>query len=274
MPRDVIERVRHDRNTALIDAMILAASADGTMGQSERSMLISRVIERPEFEDIDIKHIHELAESSARRLAHHHKLDDILLSLKERLPNHRSRLLAFGLATAMALADRRASRTELGLLKSLQETLEITEDEVTRIFESIEQGHSLAEALGEPLERLYAETMVLISAADGVVNDVEVRSILENMANDPAFRDVSLDAAENYLRDAAQALAQRGVVEQLSALAHGLTTRTHRSRAFRLALKIARGDGDPSAASLRTLELLQATFGLGDEEVARLAAES
>ena len=35
MPRDAIEQARRDRNAALIDAMILAASANGSIGALE-----------------------------------------------------------------------------------------------------------------------------------------------------------------------------------------------------------------------------------------------
>ena len=56
-------------------------------------------------------------------------------------------------------------------------------------------------------------------------------------------------------------------------LAHGLTTHPQRVNAFRLAMKIAHASGKPSAAEHRVLDLLQATFGLADDEVARLRAE-
>ena len=44
-------------------------------------------------------------------------------------------------------------------------------------------------------------------------------------------------------------------------------------KAYRLAVTIAQSSGKPSAAELRVLDMLQATFGLADDEVVRLRAE-
>lgn len=273
MPRDLIEQARRDRNAALIDVMILAASADGSMKDSEMQALIHRVIERPEFDGTNAKDLSGLVEASTKRLSHARGLEDILSSLRNRLPDHRNRLLAFGLAASVALADRKASRAELGLLKTVQSALGISEEEVSRVFVVVETGQSLAEALGEPLERLYAETMVLVSASDGVVDEKELRAILENMAGDPVFRDVSLEAARHYLADAVQTLAIEGLPSRLAGLAHGLSTRAQRLNAFRLAVHIAFAEGAPSPAERKVLDLLQITLSLPDEEVARITKE-
>jgi tellurite resistance protein len=274
MPRSALEQVRRDRNAALIDAMILAASADGSMGAVEMKTLIGRVIERPEFEGTDARELNSLVEASARRLSAARGLDDILSALRQRLPDRRNRLLAFGLAASVALADRRATRNELGLLKSVQGSLGITEAEVTRVFEAVEAGQSLSEALGEPLERVYAETMVVVSAADGVVDERELSAMLENMAGDPVFADVSLDAAQRHLAEAVYALASDGLPTRLAVLARTLSTRAQRLKAFRLGVRIAYADGNPSVEEQKILDLLQATFGLADDEVARITVES
>lgn len=273
MPRDLIEQARRDRNAALIDVMVLAASADGAVRETEMRALVTRVIERPEFDGTHAKDLGVLIEASAKRLSHARKLEDVLSSLRERLPDHRNRLLAFGLAASVVLADRKATKTELGLLTSVQTSLGISDEEVSRVFEVVETGESLAEALGEPLERMYVETMVLVSAADGVVDEKELRAMLENMAGDPVFRDVSLEAARHYLADAVQSLAVDGLPSRLAGLAHGLSTRAQRLNAFRLGVHIAFAAGEPSPAEQKVLDLLQFTLGLPDEDVARISSE-
>jgi len=274
MPRNAIEQARSDRNAALIDAMILLASADGSISAAEMQSLVRAVIERPEFEGTDARLLSELVEGSARRLSHARGLDDILSSLRARLPDHRNRLLAFGLATSVALANRRATRAELGLLKTVQADLGISEEEVSRVFEAVESKASLAEALGEPLEQLYAETMVLVCAADGVVRESELKAMLENMAGDPVFKEVSLENAERYLAEAVQQLAAEGLPTRLASLAQGLASHAKRVKAFRLAVRVAYADGNPSVPEQKMLELLQATFALPDDEVARITVES
>jgi uncharacterized tellurite resistance protein B-like protein len=254
--------------------MLLAAMADGEVTQLEIETMLRRVLERPEFEGTRPEALNALIEQSVARLAEAKDLNDILASMRERLPDHKNRMLAFGLAAAIAFADQRATRAELGLLKTFQAAFGISEDEVAQIIDVIEEGGSLAEALGDPLERLYAEVMVLVSAADGEVKEPESRALVESFASDPVFADVSPERAQSFVSDAVAALAVEGLGRRLQTLAHGLTTHRQRLRAFRLAMKIANASGRPSPGELRILDLLQATFGLADDEVERIRRET
>ena len=274
MPRNSLVATRHERNQALIDAMILAASADGSLAGIEMRTLVARVLERPEFEGTSAEELNTAIELSAKRLAGAAKLSDVLESLQKRLPDHHNRLLAFGLAKSMALADHKTTPDEIGLLKTLQKTLGVSEDEVSRIFETVERGASLSEALGEPAERLFAEVMVYVAAADGEVNQAELEQMLETMAGDAAFKNVSLRGAETHLKAAMQTLATEGIANRLTVLARGLATHAQRLKAFQLAFRVAWASKKPSKQALHVLELLQATFGLADDEVARLSLEN
>ena len=273
MPRDLVLKARHERNAALVEAMLLAAIADGKVSQGDMQTLLRRVIERPEFEGTSSDDLNALVEQSAARLAAASDLEEILTSLRERLPNHRNRMLAFGLAAAVAFADQRATRLELGLLKTFQAALGISETEVAQIIDVIENGGSLAEALGEPLERLYAEVMVLISAADGTLNDGETRALVETFAADPLFENVSPERAMAFVSDAVAALSTEGLSRRLAVLASGLSTHAQRLKAYGLATRIAAAAPDERPQQ-RILELLQATFGIADDEVARIRRET
>ena len=70
--------------------------------------------------------------------------------------------------------------------------------------------------------------------------------------------------------EAVSALATEGLPQRLQVLAHGLATHSQRVKAYRLATKIAHASGTASPAEQRLLDLLQATFGLADDEVSRL----
>lgn len=272
MPRDAAIAARKNRNAALVEAMVLAAIADGSIAQKEMETLIRRVIERPEFEGTRPEELNGLIEGSAKKLATAKNLEQVIASLRERLPDHRNRLLAFGLASAVALADRRATREELGLLKTFQMGLGISEAEVQEIFTAIESNQPLNEVLGEPVERLFAEVMVLVSVADGKVSAKEASAIVEALAGDPVFRDLSMDRAQLFVRDAMQALSQDGMAKRLVVMAHSLTTHPQRHKAYALAARVAKAGG-LKAAEVHVLDLLQATFGLADDEVARIKAE-
>ncbi len=256
MARDQSAVTRTERNAALVEVMLLASMADGPPSDAGMQALVERVLERPEFDGTKAEELTELVQRSAKTLAAAEDLETILGSLRMRLPTHQHRMLAFGLAAAVALADQRATRAELGLLKTFQAALGIAEDEVARIIDVLETGGSLAEAMGDPLERLYAEVMV------------------ESFASDPLFHDVSADRAQAFVSEAVQTLSVHGLSARLRTLAQGIATHAQRRRAFRLALKVAQSKGQPSAAERRVLNLLQATFGLADDEVETLRLES
>jgi tellurite resistance protein len=267
MPREQVVKARKDRNAALVEVMLLAAIADGKVTDHELQTLLRRVIERREFEGTRPEELNALVEGSAKKLSQAKNLDEILRSLRDRLPDHRNRMLAFGLAAAVAFADQRATRTELGLLKTFQAALGISEDEVAQIIDAVESGGSLNEALGEPQERLYAEVMVLVSAADGKLHEPESRSLVEHFAADPIFENVTAERAQSYVSEAVASLALQGLPQRLNILAHGLASHPQRVKAFRLAMEIANASGQPSPTELKVLDLLQATFGLADDEV-------
>lgn len=273
MSREQAVKARKDRNAALVEAMLLAAMADGSVSQKEMQTLMRRVIERPEFEGTRPDELNALVERSARVLSEARSLDEILKSLRHRLPDHSNRMLAFGLAAAVAFADQRATRAELGLLKTFQAALGISEQEVVQIVDVVESGGSLAEALGEPLERLYAEVMVLVSAADGKLAEAEARALVESFASDPVFHDIHADRAQVFVSESVAALAAEGLPNRLNVLAQGLSTHAQRLKAFRLAMRVAMASGKASRSEGKILDLLQATFGIADDEVERIRKE-
>lgn len=274
MATDQAVKARIERNQALVEAMLLAASADGTISERELETLLRRAIERPEFEGMKPSELNTLIENAAIKLAQSQNLDVVMRSLRERLPTHNLRLLAFGLAAAVALADRKPASLELSLLKSLQAALGISEEEVARVFELVERGASLAEALGEPIERLFAEVMVLVSAADGKLTDAEASAMVRSLVSDPVFRGVSSERAQTFVSEAVRALQAQGLPERLTALAQGLTTHKQRKDAYRLAARIASANGPAKRPESRILEMLQATFGLADDEAQRIRDEA
>ena len=59
-------------------------------------------------------------------------------TIAERLPEKASRELAFGLAASVAWADGRTPASELRFLKALQQTFELADEDVARLFELAE----------------------------------------------------------------------------------------------------------------------------------------
>jgi uncharacterized tellurite resistance protein B-like protein len=123
------------RQAALFETMILAAASDGNVSKVEVEEIYRRVFERPEFHGIHASDLRQAISHAAQQVANAGELSYILSSIAERLPDKPSRELAFGLAASVAWADRRTPPSELRFLKALQETFDLGDDDVARLFE-------------------------------------------------------------------------------------------------------------------------------------------
>jgi uncharacterized tellurite resistance protein B-like protein len=128
------------QQAALFETMILAAAADGRVDRVEVEEIYRRVFERPEFHGIHADDLKKAIEHAAKRVAEAHSLEHILPSIVDRLPDRASRELAFGLAASIALADGKTPPAELTILKALQDMLDLSEEDVARLFETA-QAH-------------------------------------------------------------------------------------------------------------------------------------
>jgi uncharacterized tellurite resistance protein B-like protein len=127
------------RQAALFETMILAAAADGSVDRVEVEEIYRQVFERPEFHGIHADDLKLAIEHAAKRVAEAHSLEHILPSIVDRLPDKASRELAFGLAVSVVVADGKAPREELSILKALQDMFDLTEEEVAHLFETAQQ---------------------------------------------------------------------------------------------------------------------------------------
>lgn len=273
MPRHAIEQARVERNAALVETMLLEAAADGRLSKAELIAVIRRIVERPEFEGTRGDELTRLVENSAARMAAAPSLERILESLRERLPGDDERRLAYGLAASVAFAEKQTTRGHQSVLKIIQSALEITEEDVARITTVIETGGLLSAALGDSIERLCAEAMVLVTAADGEFHDEAARDMVEGLLSEPSFQNISRDDVRSYIARAVKSLVDEGLNKRLAAMARGLSVREHRRKAYSLALLVARSGDGLSKAKEEVLSLLQHTFQLSDDEVSFLRAQ-
>ena len=123
------------RQAALFETMILAAGSDGNVSKVEVEEIYRRVFERPEFHGIHANDLRQAISHAAQQVARSPDLSSILGSIAERLPDRPSRELAFGLAASVAWADARTPASELEFLKALQQSFELDDSEVARLFE-------------------------------------------------------------------------------------------------------------------------------------------
>src|SRR3979409_728360 len=100
------------RQAALFETMILAAGSDGSVSKVEVEEIYRRVFERPEFNGIHAGDLKAAISHAAQVVAKAKDLADVLPSIAERLPDKRSRELAFGLAASTAPAAAKLAPPE------------------------------------------------------------------------------------------------------------------------------------------------------------------
>jgi hypothetical protein len=136
MPYRHIQFGHKSRQAALLETMILVAGADGRVTRAEIDEIYRRVFERPEFKGIQARDLKDALSHAAEQVQNGKKLDGVLKSLVARLPDATARRLAFGLAAAVATASRKPLPKELVLLRSLQASFGIADNDVAALFDA------------------------------------------------------------------------------------------------------------------------------------------
>jgi tellurite resistance protein len=262
-----------ERAVALMDAMMLAAVADGHLGDEELRAVIDGALQRPEFAGIRAGVLDRLAAESAARLTRARAPAEVLDSLRSRLLSRHDRKLAFALAAAVALADRQASEAEISLLAELEMALGLSKEEAAHVIDVVGRGGSLGEAIGDEDEVLYAKAMALVAAADGRLEESEALAMVDGLVSDPLFARLGREQARASIARAVEGLGADGLETTLRRLASALSSREQRRKAYGFAVKVARASGETLPAEEHVLDLLQQTFELADEDVADLRAQ-
>lgn len=123
---------------ALLEAMLLAAGADGKVTKPELEAIFARIYSHPTFSSFQKEHVRERLEAASQRLEGSPGLQAVCESIAERLETVVLRELAFRCAAAVALVDNRADYRELKALKALQDALGLTEAKIVNLFELAE----------------------------------------------------------------------------------------------------------------------------------------
>jgi tellurite resistance protein len=105
-------------------------------------------------------------------------------------------------------------------------------------------------------------TMVLVSAAEGVMDDTEVETLGRLVRYLPIFKDFDNDRLAEVGRDCTYLLRQEdGLDRAMDMIAEGLPPKL-RETAYALACDIAAADGDLAEEELNLLHLLRAELSV------------
>ncbi|OIP38119.1 MAG: hypothetical protein AUK47_12555 [Deltaproteobacteria bacterium CG2_30_63_29] len=111
------------------------------------------------------------------------------------------------------------------------------------------------------------ETMLLMVAANGTVNDGEMNELSKVVSEHPIFKGFDTEAVAQSFSKAFEALAVEGFEKRMEAIADALGTHHAQLLAFALACQVCFADGRIDETEFALLRTFQIVFGLSDETV-------
>jgi tellurite resistance protein len=110
--------------------------------------------------------------------------------------------------------------------------------------------------------RALIYTMVIVSAADSDMADVELQTMQDIVGHLPAFRDFDRTTLPGLLNDCIELLGrENGLDETISAIKAGLPAKL-RETAYAIACDLVASDGEATQEELRVLELIRHRLNL------------
>lgn len=129
-----------DKLDALIDTMVLAADADGDIGEAEKEQMIASVRSlsdgSPHEGKLTAEQIGAQLDKAQGQIAGGGR-DALISSVKDRLDDADARRAALGLAISISAADGIVRTSERELIMDLAEALEVDRDEAADMVRDI-----------------------------------------------------------------------------------------------------------------------------------------
>jgi tellurite resistance protein len=117
-----------------------------------------------------------------------------------------------------------------------------------------------------PEVRAYLETMLMLSLADGELEDEEIQDLGTTIARHPKMADLGSRQVIDTLMKAWKDIEKQGMNRRMNEIA-GMLNHDQRIDAIGMAISIAASDGEIEPDERSVLERLQQAFNLSDADV-------
>lgn len=119
----------------------------------------------------------------------------------------------------------------------------------------------------------YMEIMVILSMADGELEDDEINDLIVTCLKHPRLSSMSEKQFTTAVDRAFRNVQREGVDARLRALQQNLPSRDQRLDVMGMALSISASDGTIEEAEMVILKKMQSAFGLSDADIDKLIAD-
>jgi len=121
--------------------------------------------------------------------------------------------------------------------------------------------------------RAYIEAMIMMIAADGVIEEDEVQDFMKFIYSKQQFRSHSSQEIISIIKRSFVALEKEGIDSRIRAISAMLNSIDKRIDAFRMCLSICASDGDVAPEELEILKKMQKEFDLSEAQVDKIMNE-
>jgi uncharacterized membrane protein YebE (DUF533 family) len=264
----------NDPRRLLIEAMVAAMRADGSIDPREMAVLEENISEHDLFEGLDhdatkvlIEMANEsldLAGSSVRRVD----------AIARGLPSRAHRLAAYAVACEICLADATVAPAEQEYLDALRTALLLDDEEARRIEDAARarMGMTVVEGMTREIAALvprFIDCMALMAAADGVVRDDERQAIRDVLRGIGDMATVGDEQLEELIEQSFARIGGGSVIVQIEAMANEIRGSADRYWATVYIMVVALVEGWNSIRQVRVISSVKESFGLTQEQMGR-----
>jgi uncharacterized membrane protein YebE (DUF533 family) len=258
---------KDDPRTYLVEAMVAAIDADGDVSDAELKKLHEKLDTMEIFKVLSQDSKDRLVDQAAESIEAAGGGRARVAEIAKGLPSRAERVMAYTLAAELCVADNEVQEREIPYLESLQDALGLPEEEAREIFEAVRTKSSVS-TIEERVSKMHAlmprfiDSMVLLTLADGKVDDREVdgiATVLEHIADARSFSENSLhdEVAAAFTR-----LSGRPTNEAIDEIAKAIQAPQDRFWTMTYMMIVAATDGAKDWQELGLLAQFQKAFGL------------
>jgi len=126
---------------------------------------------------------------------------------------------------------------------------------------------------GEDKEkRGYIETMIIMSFADGELEDDEISELVDRARTHEKMRDMGHSEFMRLIKRSLTAMDKQGLEKRVEEVCKLLTTHEMRLNGLDLAVSVAMADGELEPAEARILERMTQLMGVKESDVQAIVA--
>ena len=122
-------------------------------------------------------------------------------------------------------------------------------------------------------QRGYVEAMIMMIAADGVIEDEEIHDFLKNVYGKPKLSGLTESELMSMIKRSLNAIETEGVDARIKAIGQMLPMMEQKVESVRLSLSICASDGDVAPEELEILKKMQAQFDISETQMEALLNE-